>query len=526
MRLLFSAFAAIVLSAPAAGQDWYVAETDNFIIKSEDSEENTRQFAIELERFDMALRTLQNMPIGKEQPTPATKLTVYRFGDTGDIGRMAGSSGVAGFYIPRAGDSVAFTPAREQRRRSMSVTNVERNRAERTRLDEVSVLQHEYVHYFMMQHFPAAYPAWYVEGYAELLATVRSTEDGSFHVGDPPQYRAYQIFRMRQFPLEDMLDAEHNLSGREAYQFYGTGWLLTHYLNFTRFEQLNEYLQAIGAGEDSLTAARRIFGDLEAIDRELRDYRDGSFPGYDVSPANYVEPEVSIRPLSAIEEALIRQEMRLRRGVGKDEAEDVTGDIIRVLGERPDDPYALGLLARAQYSAEQYDNAEQTADRLIRVAPQAIEGPLYKSYVALERVDDDAAWVDVARENAIAAAQIDLADPRPRIAYYYSYLEADEQPVENAVIALEGAYNHAGSDPGFRVLLARQLIFENQLDPAEAVLLPIAFRGHNQGETDEENEDEDAPPSLDDILGDIRGGNRDLALSQIDELINWEPEED
>lgn len=528
MRVLIAAIAATFMATPAAAQDWYVAETNNFIIKSEDSEENTRQFAIELERFDMALRTLQNMTIGEEQPTPATKLTVYRFGDTGDIGRMAGANGVAGFYIPRAGDSVAYTPARAERRRTMSVTNVSRNRARVARLDEVSVLQHEYVHYFMMQNFPAAYPAWYVEGYAELLATVRFGEDGSFHVGDPPQYRAYQIFQMRQFQLEDMLNQDHDLGGREAYQFYGTGWLLAHYLNFDpeRLVQLNEYLLAIGQGEDSLTAARRIFGDLDAIDRELLDYRDGPFPGFDVRPANYVEPVADIRPMTAVEEALISEEMLLRRGVDKDEAERVARRIRRDMANFPNDPHALSILLRAEYGAEDYETAEATAKRLLEVDPSSVYANLMLSWIAIERIEDDPAWIEPAQEYAAGALSADMDDPRARIAYYYSFVEADQDPPEHAVIALEQAFDTAGSDAGYRVLLARQLLVEDRLDSARTVLLPIAFRGHNQGPPEDEDEEEADEPSLNKIMNFIKAGDRDAALTMMDELLDDEDEDE
>ena len=528
MRLLLAAFAFLVASTPAAAQDWWRAETNNFVIISRDGEDDVRRFASELERFDMALRYLQNMPIGEEQPSDATKLTVYRFGDTGDIGRMAGTSSVAGFYIPRAGDAVSYTPAREPRRRSMTVVNSNRNR--QTRLDAVSVLQHEYVHHFMMQHFPAAYPSWYVEGYAELLATIRFNDDGTFHVGDPPQYRAAQIFQLSQFPLEDMLDQKHELSGTNGIQFYGTGWLLVHYLNFDpeRLAQLNEYLAAIGEGEDSLTAARRIFGDLDKIDSELRDYRRGNFPGYDVTMPGYVSPQVELRPLTAIEEELIQEEMRLRRGVDSDEAAEIAEDIQRETGSAmPSDPHALSLLARAFYNAENYDRALQAAERLIELAPNDINGPLYASYAAMELIEDDPAWTARARDHALAAAQIEIDDPRPRIAYYATFLEADEAPTEAAIYALEGAYDTAGSDRGYRVLLARQFVLEDKMDLARTALQPIAFRGHDQGgeDEDEDSGDENDPPSLDDIMALITAGDRDGALSLMDELIDWEPED-
>lgn len=535
MRKLITAIAMpclalIGLAAPVSARDWHVAETNNFIVKSEDDEEGTRQFAIELERFDMALRSLQSLPIGEEQPTPATKLTVYRFGDIGDIGQMAGVNGVAGFYIPRAGDSVAFTPAREERRRSMSVTDPDRRRNQIQRLDSVSVLQHEYVHYFMMQHFPAAYPSWYVEGFAELMATMTFNENGSFHVGDPPQYRAYQIFQMRQFPLEDMLNAEHDLSGREAFQFYGTGWLLTHYLNFNRYEELNNYLVAIGQGEDSLTAAQRIFGDLSEIDRTLRDYRNGPFPGIDVLPTGYSEPTVSLREMTDLEEAVIMDEMRLRRGVSKGEASGIAADIRRKIGETASDVHALTMLARAEYAAENYDAAEQVAQQILAMDPPNVEANLMMSFVAIERIEDDPNWAEPARKFAAAALNSDMADPRSRIAYYYSWLEADEEAPESAIIALEDAFDTAGSDPGYRVILGRQLVLENRLDSARVVLMPIAFRGHNQGpsedkEEEEEEEEDGAPPTLNDVMRSIDAGDRDQALAQLDEILDWEPED-
>lgn len=527
MRLILAMMAALFMALPAQAQTWHEAETDHFIIRSQDSEEATRQFAMELERFDMGLRTLQNLPIGEEQPTRSTKLMVYRFGTISDIGRLAGFPGVAGFYIARAGDSVAFTPARgEQRRGSLSVTNIARNRAEETRLDEVSVLQHEYVHYFMMQHFPAAYPAWYIEGYAELLATMRFNDDGSFFIGDPPLYRSYQVLEMSQFRLEDMLDQEHKLSGRDNLQHYGTGWLLTHYLSFNpeRLAQLNSYLTAIGAGEDSLTAARRIFGDLRAIDRELLRYRNGPFPGLIVQVPNYHAPEVRIRQLSPVETQLIRHEMELRVGVSKNEATRIARSVRSVSEANPTSPEALALLARAELYAENYDAADAAADRLMALAPDNLEGPLYKSYVAIDRIEYDATWADAARQHALAAARLDVDDPRARIAYYYSYVEAGQDPPENAIIALEGAFDHAGSDPGYRVLLSRQLLIEDRMDAARQVLMPIAFRGHNQ--SPDEDEEDAGEPSLDKIMNFIAEGNRDAALAMMNEMIDDEDEEE
>jgi hypothetical protein len=525
MRLIALLFL-LLIATPAAAQEWFEAETNNFIIRSRDTEANTREFAIELERFDMALRTLQNMPIGAEQQSRSTKLTVYRFGEQRDIALMAGApgSGIAGFYIARAGDSVAFAPARDNRGREPGSIDVSNSRVdELTRLDARTVLKHEYVHYFMMQHFPAAYPRWYVEGYAELMATIRLNPDGSFHVGDAPQYRAYQVFQMSRFPLEEMLDSNHRLTGEDAYQHYATGWLLAHYLNFDteRRAQLTTYLTALGQGEDSLAAARRIFGDLKAIDRQLMRYRRGPLPGIDVKPAGYRGPSVEIRPMTAVEVALIREEMRLRRGAIKGERGDIAGDARRKVRDFGDDPHALGLLARAELEAKDYAAADAAAERLVQRAPDSIVGWLVRSRVAAERAATDPAQARAAREFAVRASELDRADPRPKLAYYHAYVKAGQEPSELAVTALEEAFPTAGTDVRYRIMLARQLLIEDRLGDARTVLQPIAFRGHDQGEEDEG----DDKPSIDQLMRLVNEADRTGALAMIDRLLERAEEE-
>src|SRR3546814_9895958 len=71
-------------------------------------------------------------------------------------------------------------------------------------------------------------------------------------------------------PLDRLFDTKATLSGMQQYQSYTFGWLLSHYLNFApdRQGQLVAYLKALNGGEDSLTAAKRIFGDLDALQKE------------------------------------------------------------------------------------------------------------------------------------------------------------------------------------------------------------------------------------------------------------------
>lgn len=520
-RLLLAILGLGLIATPASAE-WYEAQTAHFVVKTRASEAEAREYALELERFDRALRLLQGMSTEDEDIGRANKPTVYRFGYAEDIALMLGSSrsGVAGFFIPRAGASVGFAPTKSDKIETKSASMREDSR---TQMDPRTVLFHEYTHYFMMQHFPGAYPRWYVEGFAELMATMRINPDGSYHLGDPPQHRAVQIFQLRDFPLEQMLDPNYKLTGLDALQHYATGWLFAHYLSFEpqRLEKLRAYLKAIGKGEDGLVAARREFGDLKAIQAELRKYKKGPFPGLDIS-AGAMQPKVAVRALSASEEAAIRSEMRLARGaLGLEDARDILADVTRSLKDKPEDPHLLGLLGQAQLEARQFDAAETTGARLVQIDKGNQTAWLVRSAAALGKATDDPAFAEVAREHATAAAKLDREDPRPLILYYLSYVRGKEQPSETAITALETAFKNAGSDSTYRLLVAHQMLLDNRLDTAQHVLMPIAFRGHKTAEPKDEDD-----PTLSRVLALIAKGDRDGAVAMTGKMIADEEAEE
>ena len=72
-----------------------------------------------------------------------------------------------------------------------------------------AVLQHEYAHHFMFSSWPgAAFPSWFIEGFAEFHATAVVDTDGGVVLGAPPQYRAQSILNGNWLPLDKLLVAE------------------------------------------------------------------------------------------------------------------------------------------------------------------------------------------------------------------------------------------------------------------------------------------------------------------------------
>jgi hypothetical protein len=263
--LKFAVAAAAALLASAANAEWHEARTNHFIVYSEGKQAEVAAFAERLERFDNAMRVVQRMPTNEVIPDIA-KVHVFRFGDTSDIGALAGSRGVAGFYIPHAARPVAFTPAREFKDRR----SLERTLEDPTFSAEV-VLFHEYTHHFMLKNFATTYPGWYIEGFAEANATIMLRPDGSFVYGMPANHRARELTELPQLHVRKLLDPAYEFkSGTEAIQKYSLGWLLTHYLAFSkdRAGQMQTYLSLLGKGTPGMAAAEQAFGDLDSLNRE------------------------------------------------------------------------------------------------------------------------------------------------------------------------------------------------------------------------------------------------------------------
>ncbi len=483
------ALALLLLLVPATARaEWWRAETDHFIIYSEDKKAATQEFALQLERFDNALRTLQNLPVRPEKPlSRANKVTIFRTGSVRDMAYLAGApgSGVAGFYIARAGAAVAFTPVRADLRDTRTRTVEGRASEAGTDLDPRSILQHEYVHHFMLQTFPATYPDWYVEAFAELYATIVLNPDGSFHVGNPPQYRAAQIFQLPDVPLKELFDQNDKRDGLQHLQFYGYGWLLAHYLSFEpkRDGQLRAYLRALGRGEDGLTAARNAFGDLGQLAKEVRAYksvaRSGKFPGYAVKPKNYAPPSVEVRALTPAEAAVMGEYIRSKRGVTLKQARDVADDIESKARRYTDSLFAQLAASEAFLDARRFAEANAAADRALALDPNSTEALILKGMIAIEEGKaGDKTRFAAARPPLVKATRLDPEDPRPFIHYYESFRRSGEKVPESAIVGLEQIFSQAAFDSSYRLTLARQLLIEGKGKLAGDVLGPVTYNFH------------------------------------------------
>ena len=511
MRFVIGFLASLAVSTSAYAAEWWEAKTDHFIVKSESSQEEARQLAFDLERFDEAMRYMYGTGKDTEATPDSSKLTMYHFGDTNDIGRLAGSRGVAGFFIPRAGQSVAFTPVKEPRRRSLGT------RTDDAGLSPRVVMFHEYSHYFMFQHANAAYPAWYREGFAEVYGTTELTDQG-FKLGAPATHRATVLQYLNTYNVERLLDPPEKMSGEDVAQIYAMGWMLSHYLTFSgeRQGQLGEYLKLINGGASSLDAAKGAFGDLGDLNRDLDKYRRGRARGLEIVYPNYTAPKVTTRKMTDAEAAMMTVHIQSTRGVDEDKAEALVAPARSIQAKFPSSAEVQLAVAEVEFDAKNNDLAEVAAKKALQLDDTSARAHIYLARIALRRAEEDNSQFVIAREQYAAANRLDPKNADPLRGYYLTYQLAGETPPEQALIALESAYDLAPFDPSIRTALAHLLLTEGRDTESVALLGPIINDPHANKRA----------KKLRDLVKKIETGDKSGALEELAPKLNPQDEDE
>lgn len=465
----------LLLAMPGvAHAEWHEASSAHFVVYSDDRPERLKEFATDLERFDKALRVLRGLrddPVGD-----ANRVVVYVVPRIADVKRLVEAGDVAGFYQPRAGGSIAVVPRRSGSGGEMDLT-------------PQAILLHEYTHHIMLSQWPdAAYPSWFVEGYAEFHATARFRKDGSVAFGEPPQYRGYGLLTGNALPIQKLLISESlKLKDEERDALYGRGWLLTHYLTFgnRRPGQLNAYLTAINRGQGALEAATSVFGDLRTLDREIERYKGGSFEVRLVPAERIAVGEVRIRKLTPGEAATMDVRIVSKSGVDEKTAPGVYALAKKAAAPYPNDPGAQIVLAEAAYDAQDYAGAEAAADRALAADPKAVDALLYKARAkmaaAAKAGDTSKATMRAVQRLLAQANAIDSENPEPLILFYHSFFEFGERPTRNAIDAFYTTFALAPQDKGLRMSIASAYLNDGNFAMAKALLRPLAYDPHNRG---------------------------------------------
>lgn len=469
----FAALALAALMPAPAHAEWYEASTDRFVVYADERPATITRFATELEKFDKAMRVFY--PLARPAATgPANRVVVFVLSGSSAIAKLSGDRMVRGFYIPRAGGNVAFVPRMSGNTDPFDMSGT-------------VVLRHEYAHHFMYTSFPAVFPIWFSEGFAEYWATVKFERDGAALIGAAPRHRAWGLVSGNPLPVDQLVTlTNRKLNDYQQEAIYGRGWLLTHYLmsDPERQKQLDAYMIAINRGEP-LDKAAAAFGDLKALGDALDAYlKRTRLSARQIAPQALVTSPVRLRKLTPGEIATMPVRVQSRAGVDKAEAKKVVIEARKAAEPFPNDPGAQIALAEAEYDAGHYALAHAAADRALAADPKLSEALLYRAMAkfALAEAGDPKAepWPAI-RRAIVAANRVDPEDPRPLVLNYRSYFAAGEKPTANAKAGLAKAYNVALSDMGLRMTAAMMFLEDGNRTEAREALRLIAFHPHGAG---------------------------------------------
>lgn len=474
IRKLLLAFA-LLFAAPAHAE-WHEATSRNFIVYSQGSADDARSFAARLEQFNHVLRALHNI----QAPSSPIRLRVFLFPTLNAVGRMAGGGSVAGYYVSDArGLMMVGTRARNTRRSG----DVRTARAD-IDIDAESILLHEYTHHFMFQYFPATYPTWYQEGFAEFWGATRFLPNNVVEVGRPVDYRFYSVNMNRWLPIGTLLRAQSYADVPEVDLLYAEGWMLVRHAfqNPERRQQLQRYLTLINNGRAYGDAATEAFGDLRRLNDELFAYAGrGQFDVVQLPFRELPTGDITLRTLRPAEEALLEYEIRLAQGsVTAREIGDFAGDVRPIAARFPDDPFALALLTEVERLAGNGAAAQTAAQRWAQVAPNDGRALMYQGLLQADALrgaqsTDGAAW-DAARRLIVQANRLTPNNPLILRAYYDSYVAQQTTPPDAAQNALYTAMELAPSDDELRYRVALDFERRDMIADAIAIIRPVALR--------------------------------------------------
>jgi tetratricopeptide (TPR) repeat protein len=473
---LFGAVALMLSCAPAHAA-WHEASSDHFVIYANGSERDITTFAQQLEKYHAGLALVTGS--APAVPSPSSRVTVYVVRDEREVRALYGNtkSSVSGFYLPRAGGSLAIVPAVRTGNGAIPWSML--------------VLLHEYAHHFLISSNVREMPRWVSEGAAEFFASAQYEKDGSMWLGRPARHRAAGLVYVTNVEAADVLDpAEYERhTGISEDAFYGKSWLLYHYLTFepARKGQFDRYLRLLADGKSLRDAATGAFGDLTVLEKDLDRYQSRlRLTALKLGPERLAFGAVRVRALGAGEAAMMPVRVRSKKGVSSegDEAAKLLIEAKAIALGFPEDPAVLSALAECEYDAGHDKEAVAAADAAIKLDPKQVNAYVQKGFALFRQAadaDDKAAAYKKARAPFIALNAIENDHPLPLIYFYRSFAEQGKQPPSLAFDGLVRAVDLAPFDMGLRMNLGLALLRLGRGPEAAATLSPVAYNPHGGG---------------------------------------------
>lgn len=453
--------------ASSASAEWLKAESEHFVVYGDTSSGALRSYTQKVERFDRLLRLY--FPVQSDVQAP--KLPIYLADGLEDMRKVWPDipSNVGGFYTPNV-------------ERIFAVTGGQGSANDRT-------LFHEYAHHFMHQYFQAAYPGWFVEGFAEYFATADMTP-GRTRVGlhSPERMNSLTLGANSWLPMEDVLRSRGAAIGSQGHSYYAQAWALTNYLMSTPERQmmLRRYLATVANGADPVAALDGTINRTPAqLQDDVRRYL-GRITFYTLQQ-DFPATPVEIDRLSSVEQDFVWLDLRLARYVPEDQRAGNLSEAQRLALRHPGDPLAARTVAQAYLDLEQPEKAVEVLEPVVASHPKDAVTLRFLATAMMEAGDaaseagDPQRGVELynaARPLLARAYTEDATDYRLYLAMAVNREGAAGYPTENDLQILRLGAALAPQLGALRMRAARAMMHSGHFDEAVAYLAPLANNPH------------------------------------------------
>ena len=447
--------------APLLAQ-WQVAETAHFRLHGGVDARLLADRAVLLEDF----HALLVRATGRNLPEGAPRLDVFLVDRIEDMPpRQKLPPGAAGYYLADAGRISAVALAHAP--------------GGTTGLSAPELLLHEYAHHFMLGAGRFAYPAWYVEGFAEYFATAQFSPR-KITLGQASAARREALAAGRWLPMDRLLARTPDLSrGQDAAMFYAQSWLLTHYMVRTPAMRapFAAYLRAHAAGADPVEAFRtHVDPDLAGFEARLRRYLAGE-AGYSSFDRSGAQPaRVRLVALSPEASRLMPLLVGLEHGGSGPDSGEMLETVRARVGAEPADPFARRTLALAELEANRLAEAVPLLDGLLAQMPDDPDLLRWRAQAA--RAERTPAGQAMAQELLGRALSVAPSDWRVLHAYARSQRGVGGSLPNHALDALLKAHMLAPQVSEIVLDTALALSQAGRMTEAAQVLEPLAWAPH------------------------------------------------
>jgi len=457
---------ALLLAAPAQAR-WLRADTPNFILYSEGSEATLRDYATVVEDYDSLLRGLFKV----ERPPSPNRLTIYLVKNADDLRRYTNlPTAAVGVYSATTGGISAFVV------RGAATEGI----------DGRDVLLHEYAHHFMLQNFPANYPGWYIEGFAEYLMTAKFKPDtiefGGFNLN-----RGQWLANGNWLPIGEILNGDpRSFKGERDAMFYAQSWLLVHYVyrDPVRNAAFEAYLKDVLKGTPPDTAFKAAFKVSYAhMADDLHHYYERQMTYTRIKRKSQAAPvAITITTLPPAADSLLLDQARLTLGVDTKFGPPLLAAVRRDAAKLPGDPFAARVAAQAEVEIGDRAAGQAMLDALLAGDGKADAQLLYlRGMSEMLAAEHDAAGMAQHRTQARRFfGRAHKLDPDQfQSLYRYAQTFADGSKLtENTANVMLLAHQLAPQVDAITIDTAAMLAARDRVAEARLLLEPVAHSPH------------------------------------------------